>query len=77
MTSLGTPEHLKSVSEVKLCSDMDSEVELRPDLGIPRAVRPRGKSYLVGWAQVVEELSWKLRSVSFCSRGLNVTNVNV
>ena len=30
-------------------------------------LQPRVKSFQMGWAQVVEELSWKLSSVSVCS----------
>lgn len=42
------------------------EVEIRSTAG---SFQPRGKSYHMGWAQVVEELSWKFNnpnSVSVC-----------
>lgn len=39
-------------------------VEFRSTPGLHQ---PRVKSYHMGWAQVVEELSWKLSTVSVCS----------
>lgn len=77
MTSMDTPEHLASDSEVKsiMYRKIESEVVTRSAPTTPRLDRrPRVKSYLVGWAQVVEELSWKLKSVSF---GFVVTNMYV
>lgn len=68
MTSLkidpGSGYH-RTDSDVK-----DSEVTLRSDLGkdsdIAKMVqqKPRVASFHVGWVQVIEELSWKLSSVS-------------
>lgn len=68
MTSLDTPELLGSDGAVKtlMYRKLESDVVTRSAPTTPSLDRrPRVKSYLVGWAQVVEELSWKLKSVSF------------
>jgi hypothetical protein len=67
VTSVGSSELIKSASEVISNGDCEikDEVVLREKAANSSLNRkPRVKSYLMGWAQVVEELSWKLRNVS-------------